>query len=93
VIFNVLYLLNLTTNCCKHNLFFKFSELNTTTGLNNGKIIIKDLKESRLYQELVNEVQEKEQLKTEKYENSDQNKTHDLDKKKKRGCIKLIKNI
>ncbi|XP_022182302.1 serine/threonine-protein kinase PRP4 homolog isoform X2 [Myzus persicae] len=55
-----------------------------TTGL-NGKIIIKDLKESRLYHELVNEVQEKERLKTEKCKNSDQsNSSHYLDKKKKK---------
>lgn len=62
-----------------------FSE-NNTTGLNNGKIIIKDLKESRLYHELVNEVQEKERLKTEKYKISEHsNLSHDLDKKKKKG--------
>jgi len=58
-----------------------FSEQNTT-GLNNGKIIIKDLKESRLYHELVLEVQEKERLKTEKCKNSE---SSSLDKKKKKG--------
>lgn len=60
------------------------SKLNTI-GLNNGKIIIKDLKKSRLYHELVHEVQEKERLKTEKCKNSDQSSSsHDLDKKKKK---------
>nr|BAH72888.1 ACYPI002967 [Acyrthosiphon pisum] len=55
-----------------------------TTGLNNGKIIIKDLKESRLYHELVNEVQEKERLKTEKCKNSDQSNLSQLEIKKKK---------
>ncbi|XP_050053978.1 protein Son isoform X2 [Aphis gossypii] len=57
---------------------------NNTTRLNNGKIIIKDLKESRLYHELVNKVQEKERFKTKKYKiNEHSNLSHDLDKKKK----------
>uniref|UniRef100_A0A2S2N8U7 Protein SON n=1 Tax=Schizaphis graminum TaxID=13262 RepID=A0A2S2N8U7_SCHGA len=59
------------SNQIKHN----------TTGLNNGKIIIKDLKKSRLYHELVLEVQEKERLKTEKCKNSE---SSSLDKKKKK---------
>ncbi|XP_026810315.1 protein SON isoform X1 [Rhopalosiphum maidis] len=59
------------SNQLKHN----------TIGLNNGKIIIKDLKESRLYHELVLKVQEKERLKTEKCKNSE---SSSLDKKKKK---------
>jgi len=56
-----------------------------TTGLNNVKIIIKDLKESRLYNELINEVHEKE-LNTAKHENGKYScSPHDLDKKKKIG--------
>ncbi|XP_025206438.1 peptidyl-prolyl cis-trans isomerase G isoform X2 [Melanaphis sacchari] len=63
------------SNQIKHN----------STGLNNGKIIIKDLKDSRLYHELVFEGQEKERLKTVKCKNSEHNsRSHDLEKKKKK---------
>uniref|UniRef100_A0A2S2QHV8 Protein SON n=1 Tax=Sipha flava TaxID=143950 RepID=A0A2S2QHV8_9HEMI len=58
----------------------------STVGINNGKIIIKDLKESRLYHKLINEVQEKERLKAEKHENDVllNCSLHELDKKKKK---------
>lgn len=66
--------------------FFLISEC--TLGLSNGKIIIKDLKESRLYHELINEVEEKERLKTKKREEEEHGSTlQDLEKKKKKGLF------
>lgn len=65
-------------------LISKISEC--SAGLNNGKIIIKDLKKSRLYHDLINEVQEKEKEKAEKYEDGEHScSSIDLDKKKKKG--------
>lgn len=64
---------------------FTFSEF-STTGLNNVKIVIKDLKESRLYHELINEVQEKERLIAEKHEDGELGcSSRELEKKKKKG--------
>lgn len=63
---------------------FTFTEF-STAGLNNVKIVIKDLKESRLYHELINEVQEKERLKAEKHEDGLSCSSHELEKKKKKG--------
>lgn len=67
------------------NYLFLISEC--TLGLSNGKIIIKDLKESRLYHELINEVEEKERLKTKKCEDEEEPSStlQDLEKKKKKG--------
>lgn len=62
------------------------------TGLNNGKIVIKDLKDSRLYHELINEIEEKERLKADKYEDAELScSSVDLDKKKKKGLY--IRNL
>lgn len=56
------------------------------TGLNNGKIVIKDLKDSRLYHDLMNEIEEKERLKVGKYDDAELScSSVDLDKKKKKG--------
>lgn len=67
-----------------HNFIYVFTE-SSTTGLTNGKIIIKDLKESRLYHELINEAQEKEKLKDEKLDDKEHSSIIELDKKKKKG--------
>lgn len=64
------------------NFMYVFAE---STGLTNGKIIIKDLKESRLYHELINEAQEKEKLKDEKLDDKEHSSIIELDKKKKKG--------
>lgn len=50
------------------------------------KIIIKNLKESRVYHELINEIQEKERLKAEKHEDGELGcSLHNLEKKIKKG--------
>lgn len=71
---------------------FKFSESYSSL-LNNGKIIIKDLRESRLYHELINEIEKKEEMKEERYKNEKHNcSLHDLEKNKKGDYYKFIKN-
>lgn len=55
-------------------------------GLHNGKIVIKDLKDSQLYQELINKIEDKESMTAEKYNDGELScLSVDLDKKKKKG--------
>lgn len=56
--------------------------------MNNGKIIIKDLRESRLYHDLINEVELKEELKNDIQEEEEEEyyscNSHDIEEKKKK---------
>ncbi|VVC33096.1 G-patch domain,Double-stranded RNA-binding domain [Cinara cedri] len=55
------------------------------TRLNNGKIIIKDLKDSRFYHELINTIHDDKSPKVNKYEDREQScSSHEIDKKKKK---------
>lgn len=64
-----------------------------TSLLNNSKIIIKDLRESRLYHDLINRVEIKEELKNQiQEEEYCKSNSNDVEKKNKKGYHKSDKN-